>query len=110
MDALADEALALLEPGFDAVKVRLGRSNAAEDAAAEVIRVNNAYPDLKGWAMVGGWPFFSDALMDKIDPEKLKIVAVDALPVQLTYVEKGIVEVLLGQPTRQSHFSTGNNT
>jgi ribose transport system substrate-binding protein len=71
----------------------------AEDAAAEVIRVNNAYPDLKGWAMVGGWPLFSETLMDKIDPEKLKIVAVDALPVQLPYVEKGIVEVLLGQPT-----------
>ena len=24
-----------------------------QDAAAEVIRVNNAYPDIKGWAMVG---------------------------------------------------------
>ncbi len=71
----------------------------AEDAAAEVIRVNNAYPELKGWAMVGGWPFFSDALMGKIDPQKIKIVAVDALPVQLPYIEKGIVPVMLGQPT-----------
>jgi ribose transport system substrate-binding protein len=71
----------------------------AEDAAAEVIRVNNAYPDLKGWAMVGGWPFFSEILLDKIDPQKIKIVAVDALPMQLPYVENGIVEVLLGQPT-----------
>ncbi len=71
----------------------------AEAAAAEVIRVNEAYPELKGWAMVGGWPFFSDALMDKIDPQKIKIVAVDALPVQLPYVEKGIAPVLLGQPT-----------
>jgi mandelate racemase len=36
---LADEALALLEPGFEAVKVRLGRSNAAEDVAAvEAVR------------------------------------------------------------------------
>ena len=69
------------------------------DAAAEVIRVNNVYPELKGWAMVGGWPFFSDTLMDKLDPEKIKIVAVDALPVQLPYIEKGIVQVLLGQPT-----------
>jgi ribose transport system substrate-binding protein len=25
------------------------------DAAAEVLRVNEAHPDLKGWAMVGGW-------------------------------------------------------
>ncbi|MGB5439491.1 MAG: substrate-binding domain-containing protein [Gammaproteobacteria bacterium] len=71
----------------------------AGQAAAEVLRVNQAYPDLDGWAMVGGWAFFSDTLMDKIDPEKLKIVAVDALPAQLPYVEKGIVPVLLGQPT-----------
>ncbi len=34
VDALADEALALLEPGFDAVKIRLGRSDASEDVAA----------------------------------------------------------------------------
>lgn len=71
----------------------------AEEAAAEVLRVNAAYPELKGWAMVGGWPLFSELLMDKIDPEKIKIVAVDALPVQLPYVEKGVVPVLLAQPT-----------
>jgi len=71
----------------------------AEDAAAEVIRVNALYPDLKGWAMVGGWPLFNETLLDKIDPGKIKIVAVDALPVQLPYVEKGIVPVLLAQPT-----------
>jgi ribose transport system substrate-binding protein len=71
----------------------------AEDAAAEVFRINKTYPELKGWAMVGGWPLFSEALMGKIDPKKIKIVAVDALPVQLPYVEKGIAPVLLAQPT-----------
>lgn len=71
----------------------------AEEAAAEVLRVNGAHPGLGGWAMVGGWPLFSEALLDKIDPRKLRIVAVDALPVQLPYVEKGIVPVLLAQPT-----------
>jgi ribose transport system substrate-binding protein len=71
----------------------------AQQAADEVLRVNNAYPEIRGWAMVGGWAFFSEALIDKIDPQKIKIVAVDALPEQLPYVEKGIVPVLLGQPT-----------
>lgn len=71
----------------------------AEEAAAEVLRVNALYPNLKGWAMVGGWPLFNETLLDKIDPQKIKIVAVDALPVQLPYVEKGIVPVLLAQPT-----------
>jgi ribose transport system substrate-binding protein len=49
--------------------------------------------------MVGGWPFFDDQLLDKIEPSKIKIVAVDALPVQLPYIEKGIVSALFGQPT-----------
>jgi len=71
----------------------------ARQAADEVLRVNNAYPEISGWAMIGGWALFNDTLIDRIDPEKLKIVAVDALPEQLPYVEKGIVPVLLGQPT-----------
>lgn len=70
-----------------------------EDAVAEMTKVHQAYPNLKGWAMVGGWPFFSEALLDKMQPGKIKIVAVDALPVQLVYIEKGIVDVFLGQPT-----------
>ena len=71
----------------------------AEDAAAEVLRVNKAYPDLGGWVMIGGWALFNESLIDKLDPQKIKIVAVDALPSQLPYVEKGIVPVLLAQPT-----------
>jgi ribose transport system substrate-binding protein len=71
----------------------------AEEATAEVLRVINVYPDLKGWAMVGGWPLFEETLLNQIDPENLKIVAVDALPIQLPYIEKGVVPVLLGQPT-----------
>jgi ribose transport system substrate-binding protein len=29
-----------------------------QEAAAEVTRVNNAYPDVRGWAMIGGWALF----------------------------------------------------
>jgi ribose transport system substrate-binding protein len=49
--------------------------------------------------MVGGWPLFTPTLLDTLDPERMKIVAVDALPVQLAYVEKGLAPVLLAQPT-----------
>jgi ribose transport system substrate-binding protein len=70
-----------------------------QDAAAEVIRVNNAYPEIEGWAMVGAWPLFTPTLLDAIDPKKIKIVAIDALPVELPYIEKGIAPVLLAQPT-----------
>jgi ribose transport system substrate-binding protein len=68
-----------------------------QDAAAEVIRVNNAYPDIKGWAMAGGWALFTKTLLTDLDPKKVTIVAVDALPTQLPYVEKGLAPVLLAQ-------------
>lgn len=67
-----------------------------QDAAARVEEVMNSNPDIVGWAMVGGWPLFTDALM-KMDPDKVAIVAVDALPAQLPYVEAGIADMLLAQ-------------
>ena len=70
-----------------------------QDAAAEVIRVQNAYPEITGWAMIGGWPLFTQTLLSDLDPKKTKIVAVDALPAELAYVEKGLAPVLLAQPT-----------
>src|SRR6187397_167166 len=70
-----------------------------QDAAAEVIRVQNAYPQIQGWAMIGGWPLFTTSLLTDLDPKKIKIVAVDGLPAELAYVEKGLAPVLLAQPT-----------
>ncbi|CAN5843585.1 hypothetical protein BH11GEM2_BH11GEM2_15910 [soil metagenome] len=69
-----------------------------QDAAAEVIRANNAYPDITGWAMIGGWPLFTQTLLTDLDPKKQKVVSVDALPDELPYVAKGIAPVLLAQP------------
>jgi ribose transport system substrate-binding protein len=70
-----------------------------QDAAAEVIRAQNAYPQIQGWAMIGGWPLFTPTLLTDLDPNRIKIVAVDALPAELAYVEKGLAPVLLAQPT-----------
>lgn len=70
-----------------------------QDAAAAVKQAMNANPQITGWAMVGGWPLFTSTLLTDLDPAKVKIVAVDALPVELPYVEKGIAPVLLAQPT-----------
>jgi ribose transport system substrate-binding protein len=85
-------------PGIQIVGV-FNHIETPQDAAAEVIRVGNAYPEIQGWAMVGGWPLFTPTLLDELDPKKVKIVAVDALPVELPYVEKGLAPVLLAQPT-----------
>jgi ribose transport system substrate-binding protein len=68
-----------------------------QDAAAEVVRVNNAYPDIQGWAMIGGWPLFTTTLLTDLNPAKIKVVSVDALPAELEYVDRGVVPVLLAQ-------------
>jgi ribose transport system substrate-binding protein len=49
--------------------------------------------------MVGGWALFTRALLTDLDPSKVKIVSVDALPVELAYVDAGLTPVLLAQPT-----------
>ena len=79
-----------------------------QDAAAEVVRVQNAYREIQGWAMVGGWPLFTRTLLGDLDPARVKIVAVDALPAMLPYVDKGLAPVLLAQPTYMwGHVSVG---
>jgi len=72
-----------------------------QDATAEVVRVDKANPELKGWAMVGGWPLFGTSLLNDASAKRFKIVAVDALPAELAYVENGVVPVLLAQPVYQ---------
>ncbi len=70
-----------------------------QDAAAEVMRAMNAYPDINAWAMIGGWALFTKSLLTDLDPARVTVVSVDALPAELPYVEKGLVPVLLAQPT-----------
>ena len=70
-----------------------------QDAAAEVLRVQNAYPDVQGWAMIGGWPLFTQTLLTDLDPSKVKIVSIDALPAELAYIDRGLAPVLFAQPT-----------
>lgn len=76
-------------------------SETPQDAAAEVLRAENAYPDIDGWAMIGGWALFTKALLTDLDPKKVKVVSVDGLPAELPYVDAGIAPVLFAQPTYQ---------
>jgi ribose transport system substrate-binding protein len=72
------------------------------EAAAEMLKFDAAHPRLAGWALVGGWPLFrssqSPAMMNEIQKRGLKVVAVDALPEQFVYVERGLVPILWAQP------------
>jgi ribose transport system substrate-binding protein len=89
-------------PGIEVVEV-VHHVETPQGAAAEVLRVNAARSDLTGWAMVGGWPLFrssqTPALAADLQRRGLKVVAVDALPDQLNYVERDLVPVLWAQPT-----------
>jgi ribose transport system substrate-binding protein len=68
----------------------------AQDAVAKVEQVQGANPQITGWAMVGGWPLFTENALDKV-AGKAKVVAVDALKPELAYLQNGQVEVLLAQ-------------
>ena len=70
----------------------------AQDAAAEMEQVQTANPDIDGWAMIGSWALFTDALL-KWEPGKVKIVAMDALLPELPYLKKGVVQKLYAQQT-----------
>src|SRR6266478_1951572 len=67
-----------------------------QDAAAKVEQVMQANPDITGWAMIGGWPLFTDNAL-KWQPGTVKCVSVDALPAELQYLKSGHVQVLLAQ-------------
>jgi ribose transport system substrate-binding protein len=83
-------------PGIKIVGV-FNHIETPQDASAEVVRVDNAYPEITGWAFIGGWPLWTQSLLTDINPAKIKVVSVDALPSQLVYVDRGIVPVLLAQ-------------
>ena len=68
----------------------------AEKAAAVVAREQKMNPQIEGWIFVGGWPLWmKNAIPWK--PGKIKVVACDALPAELEYVESGHVQVLIAQ-------------
>ncbi|MFK7760158.1 MAG: substrate-binding domain-containing protein [Phycisphaerales bacterium] len=69
----------------------------ATEAAAKMQQVQTANPDITGWALVGGWPLYTDNALDGIY-ENAKVVSMDPLPLPLQYAMKGQVQVLVGQP------------
>src|SRR3989454_6072561 len=67
-----------------------------QDAAAKVEQVMQANPEIAGWAMVGGWPLFTDNALTW-SPAAGKCVSRDALPPELAYLRRRHVQLLLAQ-------------
>ncbi len=70
----------------------------SQDAAAELARATKANPGIRGWAVLGTWPICTKTLLADLDPNQVKVVAVNALPPELTCVQKGLAPVLFAQP------------
>lgn len=67
-----------------------------EQAAETINRAQTLNPTINGWACAGGWHLFTKNAL-KWDAGKVKVVAVDALPPELDYLESGHVQVLMAQ-------------
>src|SRR3954469_8982118 len=83
---------------FPGIKIRdtYYHKETPQDAAAKVEQVMQSNPDITGWAMIGGWPLFTDNAL-KWEPGTVKCVSVDALPPELAYLRSGHVQLLLAQ-------------
>jgi ribose transport system substrate-binding protein len=83
---------------FPGIKIRdtYYHKETPQDAAAKVEQVMQANPDITAWAMIGGWPLFTDNAL-KWAPGSIKCVSVDALPPELAYLRSGHVQLLLAQ-------------
>jgi len=89
---------AALNPGIRVIGT-FHHPETARDAAAEVITAQQANPQIQGWAMIGSWALVTPRLLKELDPQKVRVVAVNALPAQLPFVENGLAPVLLALPT-----------
>ena len=66
-----------------------------------VEEVMQAHPDLNGWFFVGLWPLFADRgsmpLWEEAAQSGMVTIAFDTLPVELEYVQDGLIQGLVGQ-------------
>ena len=58
---------------------------------------SNRYPNLGAWISVGGWPVFTAANVEKVDPKRTKFISFDTTGAALDLLRAGKVQVLLGQ-------------
>jgi ribose transport system substrate-binding protein len=85
---------------FDGVNIKQVYSfmpETATEAVAKMQQVQITNPDINGWALVGGWPLYTNNALDGIH-ENAKVVSMDPLPLPIAYAQSGQVQVLVGQP------------
>lgn len=78
----------------------IGKFYCNDDLAksVQIIRdVMQEHSDLRGWALVGGWPLFASNGLDAVTPGKTNVVSYDTLPETLHWLESNHCQVLIGQ-------------
>lgn len=91
-----EELEKLKDKGFKLKDVYYHKETAS-DAASTIQQVQTANPEIAGWAMVGGWPLFTQNALNGIADKGVKVCSVDTLPEELEYVKNGQVQALIGQ-------------
>jgi ribose transport system substrate-binding protein len=73
--------------------------NTKEDADSAVELINKEMANnpgkINGWAMIGGWPLFTDHALDQMNGAQ--VVSCDALPKELQYLRNGQAQELVAQ-------------
>lgn len=86
-----------LHPGLKLLKNGVFYNPEMPAVAAETVNsAQGLHPEITGWAMIGGWPFMAQNTLNWV-PGETKVVAMDALPIQLGYIEAGYVQTLFAQ-------------
>ncbi len=67
-----------------------------EKSAEALNTAQTTHPQITGWALIGGWPLFTNNAL-RWTPGEVKVVSVDALPEMIDYLDSGHVQVLLAQ-------------
>ncbi len=82
-------------------RIRIVQTVACDDDIAKSVSLiestQRARPELRGWALVGGWPLFAKGALGAVDSKKTSVVSWDALPPEWGYLESGQVKLLLAQ-------------
>jgi ribose transport system substrate-binding protein len=67
-----------------------------QDGVTAMNAATVANPGIDGWALLGGWPLFTDQAFAALPPT-IKCISADAMPKQFQYVSGGQVQELIAQ-------------
>lgn len=69
----------------------------AVTAGKVVLAANRTYPNLRAWVSVGGWPLFSNDIINSMDPSQAYWIIFDPVPESWDLIKSGKIHLAVGQ-------------